>query len=115
MRLSNGVARLENGIGFLFNKAGVAAENLRCAVSDKFATTKLEVRAAQLAQLRASLRTLPPLDRQEVELRASEIAMIRDATQVRRQEAKLRREIARRIRTGELSYTAFLPQENTHG
>lgn len=112
MRLSNLVAKTENGLANSFNWLGVKAENLRCNLVDKVSTAKLEVRAAQLAALRTQLKTMSPLDRQEIELRASEINMIKDAAAVRRQEMKLRRQIARRIVSGELHYTPFIQERN---
>lgn len=105
MRFSNIVRRLENGVINATSFVSVKAEDLRCAVSDKFNSTKLEVKAVQLADLRYKMRHMPPLDRQEVELRASEINMIRDATLVRRQELKRRRELARKVLRGELVFT----------
>jgi len=110
MRLSNGVAKLENGIGSAFNWLRIKSEDLRCAVSDKFSQASIEVQATQLAHIRTRLKTLRPLDRQEVELRASEINMVREAAEIRRAEHRLRRDIARSIARGEMDYSPLIPE-----
>lgn len=108
MRLSNlrpsHLIRLaENGVLNTASFVQTKAEDLRCAVSDKFSAARLEVKAIQLADLRTQLKAMPSLDRQEIELRASEITMVRDAAAVLRQEKQARRELARKILRGELT------------
>lgn len=103
MRLSNGVAKLENGVAFIGRKIKNGAKAVAFTAKCKREDIKLAVLAQQVADTGRRLDTLGRLDRAEIEMRAQEIRAVAEAAEVRKQEARLRRDIARRITSGELT------------
>lgn len=108
MRISNGIAHIENGFTAFGRKikstAQAAAFTVRCKRED----FKVELLARQLHDTRTKLDALKGIDRTEVELREIELATLKDASRIRRQEMKLRREYAKRVIKGEIDLTTLM-------
>lgn len=103
MRLSNGVKWIENKAVALGTKLHDGYDTARAKLSAKREDLRIEVIAQQQADAQRRAAALRPLDRFQVDTRVMEIRALREATEVRKAEARLRRDIARRIKRGEIS------------
>lgn len=102
MRISNIVAKVENGVLAVGRSTKRLALNAKDRVSERIEDAKLVVLASQIQDTKAKLFAMTPDEKRIVNAMASEIQMIKDVATIRRNERRLRRALARRIKQGDV-------------
>jgi hypothetical protein len=100
MRLSHLIAKCENGFVTLARGTKNKAQDLAFTLKCKSADFHLEVLAHQQDQLQRSMAKLSNVDKAEIEIRAMDLAALRDAAEIRKAERRLRAQYAAMVKDG---------------
>lgn len=103
MKLSTIVAKVENAVIATGRGAKHLALSTKDRIGNRVEDVKLAALASQIQDSRQRLSQLSDEEKHVVNVMTTEIQMVRDMAIIRRNERRLRRELARKIKNGDIS------------